>query len=751
MAERNKSSVQYITLLAGTSLGVMAGPVVSIGTAQPVAPAPTTAQSPGQLLRDFVHFVFIDRPDLASGVGAELLSRNMSPSEFVNLVEETSEDLERFQQAVLRLQRMEGGREAAEALWELYKQGKLDRARNADQISEAIQMLLGDARARLLARERLVAAGEYAMTQLFEQMTARNNDRMQAEVSRLIIDMGQQAVLPLCTALRGSEPVVQERIANLLGLIGYRTAVPFLHDAMASTQVDAVRRACAQAIQRLGRDPGMAVDVGTEYLVLAERYYDEQREVTAFPGEGTQLLWAFTPQTGLRSTGIATSVFHEAASMGLAERALELNGADASATAMWVSSNLSREIDGPANYQNPAYPATRRGADYYAVAAGTEIAMRVLARAIDDRDTPLALRAIAAMGRTAGAAALAGRVEAGQLIGESDRRPLLEALSYPNRRVQYETALALGVAQPRQTFPGVERVVPTLAAAVRDPGSQYALIVAPDAERYNSIRRILEELNYQVLPNVSRIADAQNAISAVPGVDLVVTSLTTETTRAQIDEVRRDARLSATPLVALVSGEGYTNLRRVYERDAATAVRPLGAGEGEIRASVQGLVQTASGGPITRQEAERFRDRSLSVMRDLAVSGNPVLSVAEASESLVGSLESADPITRLRVAEILSHVATERVQVALMDMAMNANLSEQERVLLMDQVAASAKRFGSRLEDRQISRLVTLARSSSASEREATAAAALLGALNLQSQSIVPLILSDLPGGARGT
>lgn len=756
VAERNYRKMLFITLLAGGTLGLAAGPAVSSALGQPAggqpgADAPTTEQTPGQLLRDFVHFTFIDRPDLAVGVASELLGRNMPAAEFVDLVEETGEDLERFQQAVLRLGRMDGGRETAEAMWSLYNQGKLDRARNADEISEAIQMLLGDARSRLLARERLVAAGEYAMTQLFEQMTARNNDRMQAEVSRLIIDMGQQAVMPLCAALRGSDPVVQERIADLLGLIGYRTALPFLFDTASSAQVEAVRTACARAIQRLGRDTGMSADVGTEYLVLAERYYDEQREVTAFPGEQTQLLWAFAPETGLRSTGIATSVFHEAVAMELATRALELNGANASATAMWVAANLSREIDGPASYRNPAYPSTRRGADYYAVASGTDIAMRVLARGIDDRDTPLTLRAISALGQTAGAAALAGRVEAGQMIGDQDRRPLLEALSYPNRRVQYETALALGMAQPRQSFPGVERVVPTLAAAVRDPGAQYAVIVAADAERYNSIRRILESLNYQVLPNTARIADVQGEISAVPGIDLVVTSLTTETTRGQIDEIRRDARLAATPVVALVSGEGYTNLRRVYERDSATAVRPLGAGENEIRASVQGLVQMAAGGPITRQEAERFRDRALSVLRDLAVSGNPVLSVADASESLVGGLEGADPITRLRIAEVLSYVSTDRVQVALMDMALSTNLSEDERVQMMSRVAASAKRFGSRLEDRQITRALALARSTTASEREAIAASALLGALNLQSQSIVPLILGEVPRNGRGT
>lgn len=742
MAERRMT---VIALLAGSVVGLAGVPLVGVASAQPATGA-GAPQTPAQLLQDFVHFVFIDRPDLASGVGTQILRTGMAPADFVDLVEETNEDLERFQQAVLRLQRMEGGREVAEAMWALYTQGKLDRARNADQIAEAIQMLLGDARSRLLARERLVAAGEYAMVQLFEVLASRNNERLQAEVQRLIIDMGQQAVMPLCTALPGSDAVLQERIADILGLIGYRTALPFLYDTASGTQVEAVRTACNRAIERLGRAQGVPGDVGTEYLVLAERYYDEVREVTAFPGERTQLLWSFAPETGLRATGLSTPVFHEAMAMRLAERALQVSAANESATAMWVAANLSRDIDTPSGYENPAYPSSRRGADFFAVSAGTNISMRVLARALEDRDTPLALRAISALTRTAGPAALAGKVDQQQLIGGADQRPLVESLTYPNRRVQYEAALAFGIASPRESFPGVERVVPTLAAAVRDPGAQYALVIAGDAERYNSIRRILESLNYQVLPNFMQVSEAQRDIAAVPGIDLVVTSLTTESTRTQVDEVRRDARLAATPVVALVSGEGYTNLGRVYERDVATAVRPLGAGEGEITATVRALVQTASGGPITRQEAERFRDRALDVMRDLAVAGNTVLNVSDASETLVTSLESTNPIVRLRVAEVLSYIGSERVQIALMDMAMNSNLSEGERIEMMGRVAASAKRFGSRLEDRQVTRLVSLARSASASEAEATAASALLGALNIQSQSVVPLILSDNAG-----
>ncbi|MCA9287504.1 MAG: HEAT repeat domain-containing protein [Phycisphaerales bacterium] len=738
MAHVSTSRAVLITMVAGMGMA-LCGPAVPMASAQPTQSVQT--MSPDQLVRDYVHFVLIARPDLASSVATEILRRNIAGAEFVDLVEESTEDLERFQAAVIAHGRMEGGRETSEALWALYNQGKLDRSRNADQIAEAIQMLLGDARARLLARERLVAAGEYAMTQMVEVLVSRTNDRLRAEVARLMVDMGQQAVMPLCTLLPGAEPVVQEQVADLLGLIGYRTAIPYLYDTSARTQVAAVRQACSRALERLGRSPGGA-NVANEYLILAERFYDEQREVTSFPGEQTQLLWSFSPETGLRSTGINTAVYHEAVAMGLAERALQLDQANASATSMWVAANLSREIDTPQGYRNPAYAANRRGADFYAISAGTNISMRVLLRAIDDRDTPLSLRAIASAAKTAGPAALAGSVELGQ-IGDGQRRPLVEALTYPNRRVRYESALAFGIAQPRQTFPGVERVVPTLAAAVRDPGAQYAVVVSPDSERYNSIRRILEAQGFQVLPSVQRIGDAQSEINAVPGIDVIVVNLTSDTTREQIDEIRRNDRLAATPVVALVSGEGYTTLGRIYERDTSTAIRPLGSGEGEIRNTIAGLVERTSGGPFSSQEAQAYRDRALDVMLNLAISGNAVLSVSDASETLIASLESSNPIIRLRVAEILSYVNNERVQIALADMAMNANLSEGERVEILGRVAASAKRFGNRLESRQVTRLVALARSTQASEQEASAASALLGALDAQSQGVVPLILGN--------
>ena len=94
-------------------------------------------------------------------------------------------------------------------------------------------------------------------------------------------------------------------------------------------------------------------------------------------------------------------------------------------------------------------------------------------------------------------------------------------------------------------------------------------------------------------------------------------------------------------------------------------------------------------------------------------------------------------------ADVLARVGQQRVQVALMDTAMEA--SGEARVALLRKVTDSAKRFGNQLEARQVGRLTELA--AKGTGEEATAAAALMGALNLPNSQVVPLIL----GGGEAT
>jgi len=727
-----------LSLIAGLAVaslgatGASAQPEAATPAATPVSGIPATTEA--ELLADFIHYTRIARHDLAAASGQELLNRKMAGADFVALVE--ANDASRFDTAARQALRVGTLEPIAAALLNEYEAGRLARARNPEEVERNIALLSGALRGRLLGKARLIAAGEYAVPQLLNTLLDRQKAASHPEVQRVLIELGRQSIAPLTAALPGLSPAQQEVVADTLGQVNYRTSVPFLADLADTTTSDAVRVAARRALNRLGGAGGETANLLTD---LAEGYYDEKSEVTSFPGEVHQLLWSFDAGAGLQMTAIQTPVFHEAMAMRLAERAMQIQNASGGVVpetaALWIASNFSREIDTPDGYINPAYPVGdaeggRRGADYFGAAAGADVAQRVLMRAIDDKDTPLARRAIAAVEKTAGRGLL--------VTGPTGRSPLVEALGYPNRRVQFEAALAIGRSQPKEGFNGAERVVPTLAAAVRSAKEQTAAVLVRDAETYQSIRTTLESLGYAVLPQAANVAELASPLAEAAAVDIVVAQVSTvDAGRAMVDEVRGTSKLSATPLMLLAGQEQYIELGRRFGADATIEVRQTGLAAGTITRAINNLVESASGGTITSDEAQDYTTRALASLRDLAISGNTVLNASDASLPLTAALTEKEGDTKLAVAEILSNVDQDRAQRAIADAAFDAE--GEERIELLNLVAASAKRFGNKLDDRQVSRIAQLA--GEGTDAEATAAASLLGSLNVPNSRLLPLIL----------
>lgn len=736
-----RALIVAFSLIAGTAVPMAHAQPAADATAEAKAAASAEATKNASLLADFVHYVRIQNYDLAEAVGTELLGKGLSNADFVGLVEASGE-VTRFEESVQRAMRVTQLEKTAAGLAKAFDSGKLERARNPEQIAENIKLLTTTDRGRRLAEERLVYAGEYAMPQLLEAFLDRSNTQRRAAVQRVIVSLGRQAVIPLTTAMLKVGAVQQEQIAQVLGSIPHRTSLPFLADLASTATVEAVKSAATTSFSRIaaGESNLSLADAATLYRSLADVYYAERSDVTSFPGEDNQILWGYEPGAGLVMTAIKTPVYHEAMAMRLSVRAMQIESASGGASpetlAMWVASNFSREIDTPEGYDNPAYPVSgpdaRRSATYYAVAAGADVAQRVLSRAIGDRDTPLARQAISAVEKTAGGKDL--------WSGSNSSAPLLAALNYPNRRVQYEAALALAAAQPNAAFAGSDRVVPTLASTIRGATTQYAIVLTPEPEQYQAIRATLTKAGYTVLPQGRRMADLDAPISEAPAIDLVVAAgLTGESISGTIEDVRGQSKTLATPVLALTSATTYMDLTRRYASDAGVAVRQAAISEQQMSEAVKQLVDRASGGPIGEAEAAEYATRSLSALRDLAVSQNTVLNAGDAAAPLIAAITPATGVVKLKIAEILSRVDQDRAQRAVLDAAMTA--TGEERVALLDLVGESGKRFGNKLEAGQVTKLTELA--VNGGDEEATAAASLIGTLNLGRTELVPMLLKQ--------
>ena len=729
-------NVGVFHLLSGAALVAAAGLTwapAAMAQEKPAAKAPAkddkggNKQTDAEVVADFIHYVKIARYDLAQATGQDILTRGLSDREFAKLID-SGDRLERFESAVALAQRVRELEPTAAKLADLYTKGKLATARDPEQIAVNIKMLLSSERGRLIATERLRTAGEYAVPQLLTALLNPTDRLLGAAAQDVLVAMGPQAVMPLSAALLNLEPAAQERVANVLALVPYPQSTPFLADVAANSKNASVQEAAKRALAKLGASEGATAAV--LYPALAEKYYREAREVTSFPGEEFQLLWDYQPQIGLVMTAVRTPVYHEAMAMRLAERSLALSSDSPLTAALWISSNLKREIETPKGYQNPAYPAGKRDAMYFAVAAGAEADQRVLARAIDTRNTPLALKAIAALAKTAGGNSLWG--------SGAERQPLVEAVTYPNRRVQFEAALVLGGSNPKEAFSGSERVVPAIASAVREAQVKIAVVVASDSETYQVQRGQLEKAGYSVLAFARTLGDVSGPIAEAPAVDaIVIAGLATEAAEEQLKTVRGTPKLVATPVMILGTTEQMPELRRRHEGDSSVAVRPSGSDPASRAKALEDLVLAASGGPISADESKRYAERAVASLRDLALSGNTVLKIEDAVLPLLTALNEIKGPMRIDVAEVLSRINQKQTQVALVEAALAA--SGGERVVLLGKTATSAKLFGNLLEARHVNRVIELAKGKDA--EESVAAAGLLGSLSLTNKDLVPLIL----------
>lgn len=745
--------------VSGLSRIVAAILVAGSLTAMPSAYAQTgEPRDNTTLLRDFIHYSRIARADLANSNGQALLDQLVPPwgtgtmtlPEFVRLVDASGE-FARFDETARRGQRFVDLQGVSTRLLRAYEAGKLEQARDPAEVFRSVSLLAGNSRQRAVGRERLITAGEYAMPQLLEVFRTRDGSDirytdqereldlrvtvdgvLRTEVETTIKLMGRQALAPLQAALWRLEPALQEQFVGMLGDIPVRTSIPYLYDLHASTQSPAVRAACERAIAKLDGSVLADAPVATFYEVLAKAYYDGQDSLVSFPGEETQLVWNYDPQIGLTPVPIDSRVFHQAMAMRLTERALQINPQSRSALALWLASNFMREIQTPAGYANPLYPTSRPDAMFYAVAAGPAACQRVLAMALDSRSAPLARQAIAALGRTAGATALAS--------GEFGRQPLLEALRFANRRVQYEAALVLAKAGPREPFAGAERVVPILAGIVGEAGSKFAVVISRDSERRNAMADQLRRLGYSVLAPASSLGELDGDIAAAPSIELVYAALPTGSTAALLDEVRERSKLVTTPVVAVADPDAQAELAPRFGRDATIAFIREGLTAVQFERAVQQVVLNATGGEISLEDAFLYQEKALAALRDIAVSNSPVYNLLDAAMPLSRAIEGTGGAVRLKIAEVLSYMNDRRVQTALFDAALAS--SETEVVDMLGHVAGSARRFGNLLADRQVRRLLEMAAAGGPDARS-NAVASLLGALNLEGNHLLPLILNS--------
>lgn len=682
-----------------------------------------------RLLEDFIHYVLVARPELAHSSAQAIVESEIADADLYRIIDEMGV-WGRLDDAVVRAMRVAELEDIAGKLQMRINRGRIDMARDPEEIARHIQNLAGTPRGRLMAEEALRAAGEYAVPQLLDVLTGSNPMELKVRCTEVLESIGRQAVTPLSVALPYVEPVTQERLCEILGQINHVHALPALRTLMNDpTAAQAARAAAGRAHQRLG---GLAdastVDI---WLTLADLYWSEAESLVAWPLEETNNVWYYRSGTGLYAVPVPTHIFAEVMAMRCAEQALRHDANSLPALSLWIASNFRRS-DQLGEGEDPTYGPDRRPPLYYAVAAGPAAAQSVLDRANRDLNARLARHAIAALNGTAGGASL--------WVGGGRPSPLIDSLAFPERRVRYDAALALGRALPMDSFDGSDRVVPILAGAIRTGDERFAAVIADNEEDQRSIASNLRDMGFTVLPPRSSYAGLRGDLAAAPGVDLFLVMTSPDRASEIVASIQTDLQVSATPVALLTASENVMNLRRQFDGNRRVAVIRLGLSQDQLTNALQALVSTTTGELITSEEADTYAAEALRVLRDIAVRNSAAYDIKLAETALVEALTNFTGELRLTAAQTLSWVNGSRAQAALLNAAL-AEPDEAVQVALFEYVAQSAKRFGSYASEAQVAALVNLVKT--AIGPVATAAAQAHGALNLPASNMVPLVVSD--------
>jgi len=690
--------------------------------------APTSAD----LWDDFNHYTLIARHDLATSSGQALLA-STTPEELLDIVEASDySDYEKTLEAATRHSELAP---IAVRIDEALLNARIERAREPMRIQEDIERLTQGQRAYTNAVRRLRAAGQYAVPQLLESLQSKDDEALRPYVTTALVAMGRQAVYPLSVALPSLEGPTQQRVALILAEIGYPMPLPFIKDVIEDSETSPEVVATLQAAyDRLASQINLTEQVSATdlYIILSQAQYDAHTMGQTRAGfdvvNGNGLLWRYNQNAGgLVPIETPESIFGDALAMQSSKLALELSPDSDQALRMWLMANIRRELSLKPGEQDPTYSSSLKPASYYAMLAGPDHLLRILAQSIHDDQADVALAVLQALGTTASTDKLT--------VDGAAVAPMLASLLSPVRKVRFEAAAVLATVRPESTYEGADLVVPALAQAVLTQGDRFAVVLSADQLRAAEVIAQLETLGYKAT-GVQTIEEAKAISEELPAVDVMVSLFEGADVPSVIEMTQGDPRLAATPIMAMASQVDRVRLDELSRDMPRLIVLGETSSLDVIREALETATSRFGAGALDDFQAEFMAMYALYLLRDIGV-GSPVYDLSLAQPALISALSDQRDSVAAAAAEVTSMLPSAAAQKALAEAAFEQ--FGERQIVLLNALARSATHFGNQLSASQNDEIAKLVAQSTGDT--ALAAAQAHGALGLPTQSAVELIM----------
>jgi hypothetical protein len=716
--------------------------------ADAAAPAATTPAAPATpavsgelktLAADFLHYSMVNNVELVKANGQAILNANPDPKDLLAAFEGSAKDrgqdpLEYGRNVLNRNMRRDEIKDISKQLLEKLEEGYRVVSRDPTRIRQDIERLDDGARAYQNALEHLRAAGQFAAPIYLEYLQDTAKANLQPYIQKVIVEVGRPMVLPLVEQLQTSDAALRVKVITLLGQIGYRQSVPALRALQLDDKMDAETKRAAGAALGLIDKGGTAANASPTALHLeaAESYYERKSSYQPqLADEKMNPVWVF--DAGLKNVSpmmVPTPIWNSVMAQRSARAAVQADSNNAKAISLWLAANLRKELQLPQGATDPTRNPATPDASFYALAAGPIYVNPVLARALDSKDTALALKAIDVLEQTQG--------KEGLVSGANS--PLVRALSAADRSVRFRAAFALARANPENTFPSHFRVVPILAEAISSTGTPTALVVSPDDDKRNKMAEALRSgsTHYTVYAAATLSAALEQARRA-PAFDVVVIANGAEVSR--VAEVGgSDYRLSGVPVLVTAPEAALPGVKAQLGTTKGYVPVSEAADEAAINAALAAARADTGNVALDGDKASQFATTSLKLLSGLAADHKSIYNLNDAVPTLVEALKDKRPEIVSGSAGVLGQLKSNDAQKALGAAAVAPETDSGVRAAVYLALAESAKRNGNQLDSGTINSIIkALSAEQDAATRNAIATA--LGALNVPANPASRLIL----------
>jgi hypothetical protein len=691
----------------------------------PASPITTGAE-------DFWHYAKIAKYDLAAAEAKKLLDANAPPGELLAAFEKVATDRQDdLFDTLFKWLNVDPMKDVTQQLIAKLHEGQQARYTDPAWIKKQVADLSINERSFERAIENLRQSGEFAAPIMIDILRDANQKNLHSQTRRGLVRLGRQVINPLVAVLETKDHETLITVMGILGDIGYDAAAPYIARivAMKGPGMEEVQAAGTRDLSRLGIDAQTQKPFDLFYD-LAEKFYYNNSSIVPDARFPDAHIWYWDDARGLTEKDVPPQIFSDIMSLRCSEYALKQDSSRAEAVSLWLAANNKRETDLPEGKTD----ATHEGPDahYYNVAEGTQYCNAVLARALRDRNAPVALKVVKSLQEIIG--------QSNMFNGTADgKQPIISAMQFPDRRVRFEAAMTLAAGLPQQSFLGQEMVVPILAEAISSTGRPNVVIVSPDMNAANSIK---ESLKDSVRADTG--SDPQSASAAesrLPSVDvLVIDSRKNPDAEAIMNgpRVKGVSKLlivedKSSPYVPVELDNPLVNT--LVAGTAAPDPAALTAAIGKARAR-------AGSAPMTDQISEAYAQRAAKYLEQLAISRGQILDVSVAAPALMRALE--DP--RIEIAKssagVLALIPGKETQAAIAGKSLDEKAGDDLKIATFKALAVSAKFWGNLLNADTTDALQKVVETHANLQVRAAAAEA-QGALNLPPDRAKNLIIKQ--------